>query len=247
MNQKQYLLPDVNMTSIARRRSSLPNPEEVVDVDSIHVKVSPTPSVNGDYQLKPTHKDGYIGTLEEHEALRKNYHSALNPDPRYRITVPQTSAIRSLKPQEINLAVTLVAISLLFICCQSIKIIPDVYEMIYCNHFELASKVTDNELEKICQVPTWIDAIVSVANLSCCINSAGNFILYMLRGKKFRDAFIKTYCRCLPRSLARTNSPTAFSMNTMNDPNTRATCTQTNGNAPSMARTKYSPFRVTQV
>ena len=177
MNQKQYLLPDVNMTSFPRRRSSLPNPEAVEDIDSIHVKVSPTPSVNGDYQLKPTHKDGYIGTLEEHEALRKNYHSALNPDARYRITVSQTSAIKNLKPQEINLAVTLVAISLLFICCQSIKIIPDVYEMIYCNHFELASKVTDNELEKICQVPTWIDAIVSVANLSCCINSAGNFIL----------------------------------------------------------------------
>ena len=237
------------MTSFVRQRSSsLTNHEDVEDEDinSIHVKVSPSPSVDGDYHLKSTNKeDGYIGTLEEHEALRKKYRSTLNPDPRYAINNLQPTGARNLKPQELNLAVTLVAISLLFICCQSVKLIPDVYEMIYCNHFELASKVTDNELEKICQVPTWIDAIVSVANLACCINSAGNFILYMLRGKKFRDAFIKTYCRCLPRSLARTNSPTAFSMNTMNDLNTRATCTQTNGNTTSMARTNH--FRVTQV
>ena len=33
----------------------------------------------------------------------------------------------------------------------------------------------------------------SVGNLMPCINSALNFLIYMLRGKKFRDAFKSTY------------------------------------------------------
>ena len=35
--------------------------------------------------------------------------------------------------QEISLAITLVIIALLFICCQSVKLITDIYEMIYCD------------------------------------------------------------------------------------------------------------------
>jgi hypothetical protein len=33
----------------------------------------------------------------------------------------------------------------------------------------------------------------SLANLLSCINSSANFLVYMLRGKKFRDAFVVTY------------------------------------------------------
>lgn len=37
---------------------------------------------------------------------------------------------------------------------------------------------------------------LSFANLSSCINSAANFLVYMLRGKKFRVLFLETYfCR----------------------------------------------------
>ena len=35
----------------------------------------------------------------------------------------------------------------------------------------------------------------SLANLFACINSSANFLIYMLRGKKFRDAFLSTYWR----------------------------------------------------
>ena len=33
----------------------------------------------------------------------------------------------------------------------------------------------------------------SISNLLSCVNSAVNFLIYMLRGKKFRDVFLKTY------------------------------------------------------
>ena len=55
------------------------------------------------------------------------------------ISETQTSSIseqlksKIKRDQEISLAVTLVIIALLFICCQSVKLIADVYELIYCD------------------------------------------------------------------------------------------------------------------
>ena len=97
-----------------------------------------------------------------------------------------------IKPQEMDIAITLVAISMFFITCQSIKIIPDIYEMIECDHFQLA--LEENEMDQMCQISSeFIDYLVCLGNLFCCLNSAGNFLFYLLRGKKFRDAFCHTY------------------------------------------------------
>ena len=42
----------------------------------------------------------------------------------------------------------------------------------------------------------------SLANLLPCVNSAANFLVYMLRGEKFRKAFLRTYktyiLSCIP-------------------------------------------------
>ena len=71
--------------------------------------------------------------------------------------VPAQSASESISPaavaaaanmpkqQEVNLAITLVAISLLFIVCQSVKIITDVYEL-FCDKFK-----TDSGSGKMCE------------------------------------------------------------------------------------------------
>ena len=75
----------------------------------------------------------------------------------------------------------------MFVVCQSIKLIPDIYEMIVCDHFAQA------EDQNSCHAPVLIDALMSLAQLFCCINSSANFLFYMLRGKKFRDAFKQTY------------------------------------------------------
>ena len=39
---------------------------------------------------------------------------------------------KSKREQEISLAVTLVLIAVVFICCQFVKLIADAYEVIYC-------------------------------------------------------------------------------------------------------------------
>ena len=52
----------------------------------------------------------------------------------------------------------------------------------------------DNEYN--CATSTTIEVIVSVSNLGMAINSASNFLIYMLRGGKFRRILKKTICRC---------------------------------------------------
>ena len=92
------------------------------------------------------------------------------------------------KKHEVSLAITLVGISVLFIVCQSFKLVGDVYEL-FCE------KDRDPETgEETCASTQFIEATISLANLSTCINSAANFLVYMLRGKKFRDFFLETYC-----------------------------------------------------
>ncbi len=81
------------------------------------------------------------------------------------------------REQEKSLAATLLAISFVFIACQSVKIVPDVYDM---------TATCD------CSTP-FIDMIISVSNLLSCFNSAANFLLYMLRGEKFRTIFFEFY------------------------------------------------------
>ena len=189
------------------RSSSLKQDENPIQI----VVISPTPSVDNllkHPKFKHVHEefDEIYDVDEEDDDMDKKITTHPNP--------PTLKVV--LKPYEINLAITLIAISLLFIICQSVKLIPDVYEMIHCDHFELADK------DRVCIVPRFIDFCVSVSNLFCCINSAGNFMLYMLRGKKFRDAFIKMYCQCIPNS-RKPNSPIGLSMNTFLDPNTTNT------------------------
>ena len=48
--------------------------------------------------------------------------------------MPTAEALRfkSKREQEISLAVTLVLIAVVFICCQFVKLIADAYEVIYC-------------------------------------------------------------------------------------------------------------------
>jgi hypothetical protein len=80
-------------------------------------------------------------------------------------------------------------------------------------------------MDALCETTTFIDTLISFGNLFCCINSAGNFLFYMLRGKKFRDAFNQTYFFWLPGfHPRRSNSPMhgGVSMNTL-DPMSKYT------------------------
>ena len=94
--------------------------------------------------------------------------------------------------QEYDMGLTLAGISLMFVLCQSVKLIPDIYELMVCDPW----KITKDEHDPNCHNPTTIDVITSLGNLCVCINSAINFLLYMVKGKKFRDAFYQTYFSC---------------------------------------------------
>ena len=87
--------------------------------------------------------------------------------------------------QEHKLGILLVSISILFICCQSFKIIPDIYELIYCPHVE----GQDHE----CETTPFISTCVSLSHLLVCGNCALNWIVYLLAGEKFRRVWCQTY------------------------------------------------------
>lgn len=115
----------------------------------------------------------------------------------------------ALKEQEVSMAVTLVGISMLFICCQSIKLIPDIYEVVYCSGDENGSDPSLIQVGLRCQTTPLIEKIISFSNLLAVFNSAANFLVYMLRGKKFRDYFIQTYCSHLCSSSGDGQPPLA--------------------------------------
>lgn len=87
--------------------------------------------------------------------------------------------------QEHKMGILLVGISFLFICCQSFKIIPDLYEVIFCK-------------EPPCPTTPFISTCVSLSHLLVCFNSAANCVIYLMGGEKFRRVWINTYlpARC---------------------------------------------------
>ena len=102
------------------------------------------------------------------------------------------SRIQKKKRKEIDMAITLIAISIMFVLCQSVKLVADVYELMVCDHFKIAKDGYDPQ----CHNPIGIDVVISFGNLFVCVNSAANFLMYMIRGKKFREAFCQTYFPC---------------------------------------------------
>lgn len=92
----------------------------------------------------------------------------------------RSSSVREDSPttrqtQEKNLAAVLIGISLLFIFCQSAKIIPDLYEVIYCRW--------PSDEPKDCEITAFVTTMVSVSHLLLAINSSSNFIIYAWRGR----------------------------------------------------------------
>jgi len=86
-----------------------------------------------------------------------------------------TLQIRENTKKETNMALVLVCIVIVFIVCQSIKIVPDLWEAL----------ISDQQQYSI-------EVFISVSVVSMAINSASNFGIYMLRGNKFRRVAKKT-------------------------------------------------------
>ena len=114
-----------------------------------------------------------------------------------------------LMSKEFDMGLTLAGISLMFVLCQSIKLVVDIYELMVCDHFKIAKEGHDPK----CHNPIKIDIIASFGNLFVCINSAANFLLYMVKGEKFRDAFCQTYFFCKSSNVLPNHSTMMSRMN----------------------------------
>ena len=88
----------------------------------------------------------------------------------------------------------------MFICCQSFKMIPDIYELIFCPPVE-------GEAHE-CETTPFISTCVSLSHLLVCCNSALNWIVYLLAGEKFRRVWCEVYLplKCRPKPLGRSQT-----------------------------------------
>ena len=112
--------------------------------------------------------------------LNKNFHQA---------------EMTARQKREANLGIVLVSISVLFIVCQSVKIIPDVYEVFTCR---ITSAVAPQKAASIltaaadmrgcpekaadlvpltCPTTPLVDSIVDLSHLLLAINSSANVII----------------------------------------------------------------------
>ncbi|TRY73600.1 hypothetical protein TCAL_08729 [Tigriopus californicus] len=119
--------------------------------------------------------------------------------PRLRKTPTMMSESSSQQPfrrqkEEHNLGIILISMSTLFIICQSLKIIPDLYELIWCNQ--------DPDTEE-CHFNTLTSGIIRISHLLVCFNSAANFVVYYVSGRKFRKAWLDLYGPCFGRRRSR--------------------------------------------
>ena len=81
---------------------------------------------------------------------------------------------------------------LVFIFCQSVKLIPDLYEVFYCS------------IEPKCDSVLWIEAIIDVSHLLLAINSSCNVVIYTFSRKQFQENISDLIQRRKSKSLKKT-------------------------------------------
>ena len=75
--------------------------------------------------------------------------------------------------EEHSLGIILILMSILFIICQSLKIVPDMYEIIVCRSAETYEKNSSQS----CEFPDIIVKLTNISHLLLCINSSANFLI----------------------------------------------------------------------
>ncbi|XP_040565534.1 FMRFamide receptor [Lepeophtheirus salmonis] len=110
---------------------------------------------------------------------------------------PKTSH-KTAKPSRI--CHVLLWISIVFIICQSVKIIPDLYEVLYCQN---------NEVD--CEQNKTMDAIISLSHLLLTINSSTNFIIYIMKGQSFKKEFLSIFKKSQPKNNRYVRNHTTYS------------------------------------
>jgi len=119
-----------------------------------------------------------------------------------------------------------VSISVLFIVCQSVKIIPDMYEVFTCRITSLSAVpktvLTGPGCPAVdlvplkCPTTPLVDSIVDLSHLLLAINSSANVIIYTLRGMailpgvNFINVLRAAFTHTEPKSIKRQSSHQSF-------------------------------------
>ena len=127
-------------------------------------------------QINHTSEESSKARDKSIEIDRSEAIAALNPEAAQHYESEMTAKQR----REANLGIVLILISILFIVCQSVKIFPDIYEVLFCR---IGS--SGHNAEGHCKNNATIDIIIDVSHLMLAINSSVNVIIYTLRGKYF--------------------------------------------------------------
>lgn len=92
------------------------------------------------------------------------------------------SSEEDLSEEEIQLARTLLIVVFVFIFCQSFKIIPDLYEVIWCSQYYIE--------DGPCRTTPFIENVIDTSHFMLAINSSVNFFIYVWHRGKFRQTII---------------------------------------------------------
>ena len=73
--------------------------------------------------------------------------------------------------------------------------------------FFRSQKLSGSSKPGMCMMTDFVDVFISISNLLNVFNSAANFLVYMLKGKKFRAQFRQTYFGGCSNGSKGMNSP----------------------------------------
>ncbi|XP_071746298.1 FMRFamide receptor-like [Lepeophtheirus salmonis] len=123
----------------------------------------------------------YIILIVLNTSIMKTTHRAMVDRQRLGVQINQS---QQLSKDEAQMSKILLTIVVVFVSCQSLKIIPDLYEVLTC-------------LTKRGQCPStpFIDGIIHLSHFFLAVNSSINFIIYIFRGSKFRKVFAQKFYR----------------------------------------------------
>ena len=93
-----------------------------------------------------------------------------------------TTEESNVSDDELQLARTLFIVVIVFIFCQSFKIVPDVYEIIRCSQ--------SYKRQKGCMSTPFIENVIDTSHFMLAINSSANFFIYIWHRGRFRQSVV---------------------------------------------------------
>ena len=103
-------------------------------------------------------------------------------------TQQQTPALSSCSNNDINLAPILFGVVIVFVICNSLRVILNIYD------FSVVDHIIECESQMMGRYPpAWILCTISVSHLLLMVNSSVNFLVYCVAGTRFRSILAKKF------------------------------------------------------